>query len=181
METKVNKKNIKHVIFDHSRIPLCGFPEWYNLLLNYMTERSIDIQQLLKLHYHKNDIDFLKVKQQFMIKILQENNQYYDIEKYKDVYKANEVVINLWKTNPSGSDTQAWTNAAANVTDAAAHAATDAAYAATHAANAASAAYAANAAAHAAAYAAAKAAAKAAYAAKWKQMYEQLIEIVKAV
>jgi len=138
---------------------------------------SSDMESILKKYTDKN------ILYNFLLYIVKDSKQYYDIIKYKDVLKAQDRVIELLGDLLLGKEVSkeqlsAAANAAIAASYAAANASANAAYAAANAANASAnaanaAVYAANASANAAnaAYAAANASVYAAYAAAYAASY----------
>jgi hypothetical protein len=78
--------------------------EWlYNLINSY---DDIDKNEVYSLF--GNNTDYISIRQDFMITILTDVQQYYDTNKYKDVYNVVNTVIELWKKDPTKQNKQAW-------------------------------------------------------------------------
>lgn len=85
-------------------------PEWFYNLVTGISETNLLFVRDSYLCLNKNT-DMIKVRQEFMIHILQKNNTYYDIQKFKDIYKSNEAIIQLWRVDPTRKKSEAWSAA----------------------------------------------------------------------
>lgn len=81
--------------------------EWlYNLINSY---DRIDKSAVYKLF--TDNTDYITIRQQFMIAVLTETEQYYDLKKFKDVHASIQDIISLWRRDPTGKEKVAWSAA----------------------------------------------------------------------
>lgn len=90
--------------------------EWFHQLVIYFKNNT----NYMLYDFYKNlsdETDFIKLRQEFIIFILENTKQYYDLKKFKDVTSSIGSIINLWRTNPDGSDKSAWSAAIKKYSD----------------------------------------------------------------
>ncbi len=82
--------------------------EWlYNLINFYEKINKDHVYSLIT-----KQSDYVSIRQDFMISILTETQQYYELSKFKDIHASIEDIISLWRRDPTGKkESAAWSAA----------------------------------------------------------------------
>lgn len=90
--------------------------EWlYNLINFYEKINKDHVYSLIT-----KQSDYVSIRQDFMISILTETQQYYELSKFKDIHASIEDIISLWRRDPTGKkESAAWSAAESAVWSAA--------------------------------------------------------------